>query len=78
MLLVETGVWVTGLLTVLVGRVVVQGWWHWRQRGDWLYGGMWLGFVGITCFHGLDVTLFDGRVNGLAWLLLAVLAKRAI
>jgi len=37
-----------------------------------------LGFVGITCFHGLDVTLFDGRVNGLAWLLLAVLAKRAI
>jgi len=46
MLLVETGVWVTGLFTVLVGRVVVQGWGHWRQTQDWLYGGMWLGFFG--------------------------------
>ncbi|MEN9213912.1 MAG: O-antigen ligase family protein, partial [Gloeomargarita sp. DG_1_6_bins_138] len=71
MLLVETGVAVTGLLTVLVGRVVWQGWGYWRTSKDWCYGGMWLGFVGITCFHGLDVTLFDGRVNGLAWLLLA-------
>ena len=74
MLLVETGVWVTGLFTVLVGRVVVQGWGHWRQTQDWLYGGMWLGFLAVTCFHGLDVTLFDGRINGLAWLLLTGLA----
>jgi O-antigen ligase len=71
MLVVETGLWVTGLFTVLVGRVVVRGWWQWRKTQDWLYGGMWLGFLGISCFHGLDVTLFDGRVNGLAWLLLA-------
>ena len=78
MLLVETGIWTTGLLTVLVGRVVVQGWRQWRQSGDALYGGVWLGFVGISCFHVLDVTLFDGRINGLAWLLLAVLAARAI
>ncbi|APB33612.1 lipid A core, O-antigen ligase family enzyme [Gloeomargarita lithophora Alchichica-D10] len=74
MLLVETGVWVTGLFTFLVGRVVVRGWHSWHKTGDWRYGGMWLAFVGVTCFHGLDVTLFDGRVNGLAWLLLAGLA----
>ncbi len=75
MLLVETGLGATGLLTFLVGRVVVRGWWYWRQTRDWLYGGMWLGFLGISCFHGLDVTLFDGRVNGLAWLLLAGLVN---
>ncbi|MEN9217193.1 MAG: O-antigen ligase family protein, partial [Gloeomargarita sp. HHBFW_bins_162] len=74
MVLVETGVWATGLFTLLVGRVVGRGWFSWRKNKDWCYGGMWLGFVGITCFHLLDVTLFDGRVNGLAWLLLAGLA----
>ncbi|MCS7030754.1 MAG: hypothetical protein NZL92_04400 [Gloeomargarita sp. SKYG116] len=74
MLLVETGVWTTALLMYLVGRVLAQGWWHWqRSRQPW-YGGMWLAFVAITLFHGLDVTLFDGRINGLAWLLLAGLA----
>ncbi|MEO0308287.1 MAG: hypothetical protein Q6L50_09735 [Gloeomargarita sp. GMQP_bins_120] len=74
MLLVETGVWTTGLLTYLVGRVIVGAWQTWQQDRQPWYGGMGLAFIGVTLFHMLDVTLFDGRVNGLAWLLLAGLA----
>ncbi|MCS7291558.1 MAG: hypothetical protein RMI89_01095 [Gloeomargarita sp. SKYBB_i_bin120] len=74
MLLVETGVWTTLGFTYLVGRVVVQAWRHWRQDPQPWYGAMGLAFIGVTLFHMLDVTLFDGRVNGLAWLLLTGLA----
>jgi O-antigen ligase len=80
MLSAETGIPATVLLLGLVGWAVGSGVKTLRaqipaseaEKGDRLiYFSYLVTFIGITLFHGLDITLFDARINLLGWLLLA-------
>jgi O-Antigen ligase len=75
MLLCETGIPATVLFLGLVGWVVMQGVRRLGQMPDTsdrlLLFTMLLAFLSTTIFGLFDVTLFDGRVNLLGWLLLA-------
>lgn len=86
MLMAETGIPATVMLVGIVGWVVAQGsrnLFHWhsdpahpldqeQQASDRLiYFTFLVAFMGCTLFSLFDVTLFDARINLIAWLLLA-------
>lgn len=76
MLASETGVITTGLLTAIVGWVVVRAVRQWSTQklnpGDrTIVFSYLIAFLALAGFHLLDVPLFDLRINCIGWLLLA-------
>lgn len=75
MLMAETGIVATLLFCALVGWVLAKGVlllqnWHGQLEDRSIFFTYLVAFAGCTLFHGLDVTLFDSRINFLGWLLL--------
>ncbi|NJN20603.1 MAG: O-antigen ligase family protein [Leptolyngbya sp. RL_3_1] len=73
----ESGMLVTLGLTLAVGLICYRamGQWHRYQGGAYplsLIKGYALTFAAVMVFSLFDVTLYDGRINLLAWLCLAV------
>lgn len=81
MLAAETGIPATLGLMAIVGTVLYQGVRQWRvcnQQGETgnalLLFTIGMAFGACLLFHLFDVPLFDARINGLGWLLLAAIA----
>ena len=75
MLLAEVGIPATVLFLGLVSWVLAAGIQYWRtlpnESGDRLiYFSFLISFCSIAIFSLFDVTLFDGRVNIMGWMLL--------
>lgn len=75
----EAGLVVAGLFTVVVGMLWFRGYRALLQirslaQHHAVLAGYHLSFLGITVFSLLDITLFEARVNVLAWLSLSVIA----
>ncbi len=81
MLTAETGIPTTLGLLAIVGSVLYRGIRQWQvcqRQADtatalilFTYGGA---FAACLLFHCFDVPLFDARINGLGWLVLAAIA----
>ncbi|MEM8677325.1 MAG: O-antigen ligase family protein [Cyanobacteria bacterium P01_G01_bin.67] len=78
MLGAETGVIATGLLLIVVGSVMFQSvlWLkNWSGKDDRLiFFSYAIAFSCFILFNFADVTIFDLRINAIAWILLAALS----
>lgn len=78
MLSSETGIINTLLFVGLVGWIIVQGFYSYRQsllppQDRILILTYLLAFLASTSFHCLDITFFDSRINLLNWVILAAI-----
>ncbi len=74
----EAGLLTTLCLTIVVGLICYKSLRIWQQPkancpNPQLIKGYYIAFVGVMLFSLFDVTLYDGRINLLSWLVLAIL-----
>lgn len=80
MLGAETGIIATILLIVIVGAIAFRSVkllidWQGNNSDKLIYFSFLITFLSCTLFNLLDVTIFDLRVNTLAWIILAAIAQ---